>query len=150
MTNGLTPIPGTILICTVGLPRSGKSTWAQRQRYPRVEPDAIRRALHGRPYVASAEPTVWATAVLMARSLFLACHNIVILDATSTTREQRERWRHVAETVYYQLFDADAATCAQRAVSEGSSDLVPVIEAMSIGWEPLYEDEKPVPPELIT
>src|SRR5690554_6874569 len=31
-----------ILICTVGLPRSGKTTWARKQSYPIVNPDSIR------------------------------------------------------------------------------------------------------------
>jgi len=36
-----------ILILTVGLPRSGKSTWAAKKGFPIVSPDAIRLAMHG-------------------------------------------------------------------------------------------------------
>lgn len=50
------------LVLMVGLPRSGKSTIARSGRVPIVSPDAIRLALHGQPFIASAEPTVWATA----------------------------------------------------------------------------------------
>jgi predicted kinase len=72
------------LIMTVGLPRSGKSTWAIAQGHPVVCPDAIRLALHGQPFIATAEPVVWATAKLMVASLFEAGHGVVILDATNS------------------------------------------------------------------
>ena len=39
------------LILTVGLPRSGKTTWALAQGYPIVAPDAIRLAVTGQRYV---------------------------------------------------------------------------------------------------
>ena len=35
------------LIVMVGLPRSGKTTWARKQGYPIVNPDSIRLAFHG-------------------------------------------------------------------------------------------------------
>lgn len=82
-----------ILIVTVGLPRSGKSTWAKRQTFPVVNPDAIRLALHGQRFYGPAEPFVWATAKLMVRSLFGAAHRKVIVDATNCTRKRRDEWR---------------------------------------------------------
>src|SRR5882672_916000 len=59
-----------LLICTVGLPRSGKSTWARSQSFPIVCPDAIRIAIHGQRFISEAEPFVWATAKAMVRALF--------------------------------------------------------------------------------
>lgn len=81
-----------ILYMTVGLPRSGKTTWAKAQGLPIVNPDSIRLALHGQPFVSSAEPFVWAIAKCMVRSLFLAGHEEVVLDATNTTVARREDW----------------------------------------------------------
>lgn len=77
---------------TVGLPRSGKTTWAREQGLPIVNPDSIRLAIHGQPFIAQAEPFVWATAKAMVRALFLAGHDAVILDATNTTAKRRDDW----------------------------------------------------------
>ena len=38
------------IIVTVGLPRSGKTTWAREQGYPIVNPDSIRLSLHGKRF----------------------------------------------------------------------------------------------------
>ena len=46
------------LILTVGLPRSGKSTWALQQGHPVVNRDGIRKALHGEVYLQPAEDMV--------------------------------------------------------------------------------------------
>ncbi len=81
------------LILTVGLPQSGKSTWARQQGLPIVNPDSIRLALHGKPFIGLAEPFVWAIAKVMVRSLFIAGHDDVIVDATNTTRARRDDWK---------------------------------------------------------
>jgi predicted kinase len=81
------------LILTVGLPRSGKTTWARAQGVPVASPDAISRALHGQRFIGVAEPFVWAIAKLMVRALFLAGHPTVIVDATNTTQKRRDEWK---------------------------------------------------------
>ena len=52
-----------LLICTMGLPRSGKSTWSKKmaQKYgiPIVCPDSIRISLYARDFIVEAEPMVW-------------------------------------------------------------------------------------------
>ena len=70
-----------VLILTVGLPRSGKSTWAKKQGYPIINPDSIRLALHGEHFIEDAEPMVWTIAMYMTKALFLAGHNKIIIDA---------------------------------------------------------------------
>jgi predicted kinase len=60
------------LILTMGLPRSGKSTWAKQQSVPIVSPDAIRLAMTGQRWVGELEDMVWVVAKYMVRSLFLA------------------------------------------------------------------------------
>lgn len=81
------------LIMTVGLPRSGKSTWAMQQGHPVVCPDAIRMALYGQPFIKEAESIVWATAKLMVAALFEAGHDTVILDGTNLTSKYRDEWK---------------------------------------------------------
>ena len=82
-------------VMMVGLPRSGKTTRADEcyPGAPKVNPDAIRLALHGQPYVASAEPFVWAIARTMVKALFLAGHDVVVLDACNNTRARRDEWK---------------------------------------------------------
>ena len=122
------------LILTVGLPRSGKSTWARKQGHPIVNPDSIRLALHGEGFIASAEPFVWAIAYNMAKALFLAGHDTVIIDATNTTEERRYDWilkfKDLAE-ITYECFYTPIAACLDRAVLDGKEYLVPVINRMA-------------------
>jgi predicted kinase len=123
-----------ILHVTVGLPRSGKSTWAKKQGHPIVCPDAIRYALHGGEYNKAAERMVWTMAEYFITSLFAAGHDDVILDATNIDDRSRGRWvQHGARNNYEPSFvyiDTPVETCIARATEKGQSDLVPVIWMM--------------------
>lgn len=129
------------LVCTVGLPRSGKSTWSSRQGVPVVNPDSIRLALHGQAYIAEMEPYVWAIAKTMAKALFLAGHDIVVVDATNTTTERRKFWRSREWITEFKEFEASKEVCLERAVLTNREDLIPVIERMSSAREPICNDE---------
>jgi predicted kinase len=133
----------TVLVATVGLPYSGKSTWARTQGYPIVCPDEIRTALHGHRFIHEAEPFVWAIATVMVRSLFGSGHRFVILDACNTTTKRREAWYSASNewALRFKSFDADAATCLARAESAGDSEIQPIIENMARRFEPLDGDE---------
>ncbi len=130
------------LILTVGLPRSGKSTWAMRQGLPVVNPDSIRFALYGQPFIASAEQFVWATAKLMVQSLFVAGHDAVILDATNTTLARREDWILPKVGRLFRVFDTCAEVCKDRARKNDQDYLIPVIERMAMSYEPLTDCER--------
>jgi predicted kinase len=130
-----------LLIITIGLPRSGKSTWAKRQRVPIVNPDSIRRALHGEAYIQEAEPMVWALAQYMVRALFLAGHEVVIVDATNTTRERRAMWVRNGWDTVAKTFSTPPAECIERAVRTDTRELIPVIERMFQRWEHVSADE---------
>lgn len=132
-----------LLICTVGLPRSGKSTWAQsfEGRIPIVNPDAIRYALHGQRYQALAEDFVWAIAKVMVRALFAAGHSTVIVDATNTTRRRRDEWQNKGWVTKFKVIDTPEDVCQHRALEEGDADILPIIAKMAEQWEPLAADE---------
>lgn len=108
------------LIVMVGLPRSGKSTWAKKQGFPIVEPDAIRFALYGQEFWGPGEPMVWSVAYTMVRALFLAGHRNVILDAVSHTQYRRDEWIRKGRTedvpwnVFFQCVDTPENICLQR------------------------------------
>lgn len=131
-----------ILIATVGLPRSGKSTWAKQQAYPIVNPDSIRLALHGQRFYGPAEPMVWATAKLMVRSLFLAGHRHVILDATNVERSRRDEWKSKEWGIFFKYIPTPKDVCIERARSENYEELVGVIERMAGQFNPLGSDEE--------
>ena len=119
------------LIMTVGLPRSGKSTWAKAQGLPVVNPDSIRLVLHGTPFLASAEPMVWSIAETMVHALFLAGHEKVILDATNLNLSLRNRWQGKPWTIALQIFDATKEQCIARAKESHTEYLIPIIERMA-------------------
>ncbi len=132
---------GNKLILTVGLPRSGKSTWARSTEYPIVSPDAIRLAIHGQAFVDLAEPFVWATAKVMVRALFEAGHKTVIVDATNTTRERRDDWKSSGWVRQYKTFEASVAVCKERAIQTYRQELIEVIDRMHEQFEPIEIDE---------
>lgn len=129
------------LILTVGLPRSGKSTWAHKSIYDRnavvVNPDSVRLAIHGQAYIREAEGFVWATVKAMVKALFLAGHTEVIIDATNLKEKGRGAWWCDDWTVLYKVFDADSETCMQRARDSNREDLIPVIIRMADEYEEL-------------
>lgn len=120
-----------ILIMTVGLPRCGKSTWAKEQGLPIVNPDSIRLALHGQPFIKQAEPFVWAIAKTMVRALFLAGHDKVILDATSINDKFRDEWKSRSWERRYWNIRTDKDECIRRARANDQEYLVEIIEKMA-------------------
>jgi len=144
-----------LLIVMVGFPRSGKTTWAREQKVPIVNPDSIRLAIHGKPFIGLAEPLVWATAKIMVRALFLAGHNCVILDATNVTRQRRDDWRSSSWDTQFKHMHTNQDVCRERIMqiddTERRLGLLGALGKMYAQFEPLGEDETAyfgVPSEL--
>lgn len=119
---------------TIGLPRSGKSTISKKLGYCIVNPDSIRLALHGKRFDIEYESEVWKITKIMVKSLFLAGHRVVILDATNTTNKRRDEWIDDKNRNYSILFIkvlTDKDTCIKRAMEDGYDDLIPIIEDMN-------------------
>jgi predicted kinase len=126
------------IVITVGLPRSGKTTWAQAQGHPIVNPDSIRLAMHGHRFNSRAEPYVWAVTYTMVEALLLAGHDTVIVDATHITAKRRapyvERFTEIAE-LWAMPIKTGLRTCLRRA--QGDHEIIPVIRAMHDKFEPV-------------
>jgi len=130
-----------LLIVTVGLPRSGKSTWAKQQRIPIVNQDAIRLAIHGQRWLKETEELVKTMALYMVKSLFLAGHHQVILDETCVTRKRRDFWsRGRPWQTVFKYVSTPEAVCLLRAADD--PDIQPVIRSMARDLEPLGSAEE--------
>ena len=133
------------LMMTVGLPRSGKTTWARAQGHPIVNPDSIRLNLYGHRYWPRGEKHVWAIARTMVESLFDAGHDVVILDATNITKKRRLDWIGSWE-IACKIIDTPADVCIQRALVNDDNEIVPVIKRMAEEYESVEawegEDDK--------
>ncbi len=128
-----------MIIATMGLPRSGKSTWCGKQEYPVICPDDFRIATHGEAFNATAEPVVWASIWIAIRAL-LRRHETIIFDAANTTRKRRDELRRLSKArVYFRVFTAQTSVCIVRAGD--NEQLVDVINRMADQWEPLQDDE---------
>ncbi len=125
-------IKGCTLILTVGLPRSGKSTWSASKGFPVVNPDSIRIAMHGRDFIKEMEWMIWGTARTMVKSLFFAGHKTVILDSTAISRKVRDEWQNDFWEVKFMDFrDVSVTECVRRANEEGKTRLGEVILRMA-------------------
>jgi predicted kinase len=120
------------LIMTIGLPYSGKTKWVNSQpgSWPIVCPDQIRYALHGERFIPQAEGFVWATAKIMVRSLFLAGHKTIVLDATSITAGRRDEWIDPLWMRKFIVMDVSVEACVSRAMANDDKEIVPIIERM--------------------
>lgn len=134
-----------LLIATVGLPRSGKTTilrpLAEKLGAPIVKKDDIRLALHGQRYVAESEDFVRAIAKVMIRSLFLSGSKVIIADETHYSKAARRHTEDPAWETRYLEVPTSPDVCKERAIATGQPDLLPVIDEMYSRFEPLGDDE---------
>jgi len=132
--------PTKRLILLSGLPRSGKSTYAQnlvkQEGAVIVNPDSIRLAVHGQAYIAEAEPFIWAITYAMVDALFIAGHKVVVVDATNTTEKARKPWLDKFENredifVVWIIINTKKEICLERSKATNQGYLIPVIERMA-------------------
>lgn len=139
-----------LLIATVGLPRSGKTTLCRivsdRKGWPIISPDAFRVAIHGKRFDADREPEVWTAIRVAINSLFLAGTARILFDACNGSRKRRDALRCNPAVVSYELAFHDmmvpANVCASRAEWEEDEEILPVITRMASEYEPLAGIER--------
>jgi len=141
------------LILTVGLPKSGKTTWAMAQGCPVVCPDAIRWATYGQRFWGPGEEQVWATAWTMMRALFMAGHEKVIVDACNNTKKCRDFWVRDTGEIWQMgtefaihIVGTEEDECMRRAAKAGDEDIIPVIRRMGEEYESPFVGDSHVPP----
>jgi predicted kinase len=117
---------------TVGLPASGKSTWARKkldesiranQSITRISPDDIR--FDTDCSIAQA----WMTARSNLMDAIAEKSSIIILDATSLNWNSRREWHKLANLTGYKvrafLFDVDFDICMERNAAREGQRKVP-------------------------
>lgn len=134
------------LILTVGLPRSGKTTWAYAQGIPVLSIDSLRWTTYGRRYWPPGERRIWGTAWEMVRALFHGGHDHLIVDACHTVQHRRRFWipsdsDDVQWNVVHHLVNTPVEECIRRATVEHDSTVIPVIRSMDSRFEPLGANE---------
>ena len=96
-----------------------------------VNRDAIRMSVHGQPYISQAEDVVTLIEDKMVRSLFIAGHDTVIVDATHMSEERINRWRSAAWELSFAVFPAGKGECIDRAIASDRRYLIDVIKRMA-------------------
>jgi predicted kinase len=136
-----------LLILMVGLPRAGKSTYAQKLHnyygHPVINPDTFRLQMYGHRFYKEGERHVWAT-VHSAVSAILATTGTVILDATNVTAALRRTFAETNPdaTIVNITVHEEPEVCIDRARQDGMEDLVDVIKRMDDMYEsPHISDE---------
>lgn len=124
-----------VLIMTVGLPRSGKSSWTKEvtdnnPEIKSVNPDEIRKQLGCYPFVPEREPEVWAETHRQIEEL-LKTHDKVILDSTNLTKSKRAEWEYLGVDIVGFNFTTSVDECIKRAIATNQEYLVPVIRKMA-------------------
>jgi len=132
-----------VVICTMGFPRSGKSTWVKNfaRQYPGVgvvNADAVRMALYGQRFIRQAEGVVWETVRLMVHHNIEYGVPVTIIDETCVTRWARDKWKSDDWDTYYKPFPASKEDCISRTKHD---DLRYAIIRMSEQYELLNDDE---------
>jgi predicted kinase len=126
------------LICMIGLPRSGKSTFCRdyyigEKGYPVVCPDSIRLALYNDRFIKSMEPYVWAITYTMIDSLFITGHPVVVLDSTNINEKLRRPIINRYSSKYeidWNYMPTSKQECMRRAIENKDYYIIPVIEKM--------------------
>ena len=130
----------------VGLPRSGKSTYAKRHKglCAIVSADQLRYLVYGQRFWGPGEDLMWAIRKIILKMLMEQGIDIVI-DETNTTVSRRKPIVDLAREYGYfveaVVIDTPKETCIERARADGDDSLIPIIERMAGQFEPVQREE---------
>lgn len=130
----------------VGLPRSGKSTYAEKYKGNKaiVSADQLRYLVYGQRFWGPGEDMMWAIRKIALTMLMEQGIDIVI-DETNTTAARRKPIIELARKHGYfveaVVIDTPKEVCVERAKADGDDNLITVIERMAAQYEPVAPEE---------
>lgn len=111
-------MPRPKLILLVGLPGSGKSTWAARKKLPVLSSDELRRILADDPTDQSIHRRVFSVLRLLVKHRLELKRPVTCVDATNLTPKERRPYIALARrhgvTIEAVFFDTPVAECQRR------------------------------------
>lgn len=120
------------LLVLVGLPGSGKSTWAMQQGLPTISSDAIRELLADDVTDQTIHRQVFQTIRFLVRQRLAIGRPVTCVDATHLTpRERRPYFRIRGCRVEAVFFDVPVELCQQRNAARQRVVPPDVIERMA-------------------
>ncbi len=130
------------LYMLIGLPRSGKTTWAKQKQELSggviVSADAIRWSVYGQRFWELGEPLVWGLRDVLLRTLLEQGVDIII-DETNTKEARRTPTIKIAKNYGYEVYGVIVSTtaeeCIRRAEDEEDDKIIPVIQRMAEQYE---------------
>ena len=123
------------IVLLVGLPGSGKSTWAARQGATAISSDAIRELLADDATDQSIHARVFSTIRYLLRQRLAIGRPVTYIDATHLTPAERRPYARIAEWYGCDLeavfFDVPVSVCIERNRSRGRVVPEEAIQAMA-------------------
>jgi len=111
-------VPRPKLILLVGLPGSGKSTWAAREKLPVLSSDELRRILADDPTDQSIHVRVFSVLRLLTKHRLELKRPVTCIDATNLTPNERRPYIELARrhdaSIEAVFFDTPIAECQRR------------------------------------
>jgi predicted kinase len=125
----------------IGLPRSGKSTWIEQNKTNEaiISADDLRYIVYNQRFWSDGEPMMWSIRTMMLKYLMQQGMDIII-DETNSTIARRKAIIDMAKENGYTIIGnvlekAWVDECVERAMNEGQTDLIPIINRMAYQFE---------------
>jgi len=124
----------------VGLPGSGKTTWAARQPCSVLSSDAMRLLIADDPAIQTIHRQVFATLRNLARQRLDLHRPVTCIDSTALTRWERRPWLRLAEKAGCEgeaiFFDTPLEICLARNAHRDRVVPAEVVREMARRLEP--------------